>query len=243
MNSALVPALMTPVVSAAVDREPTPPPTDDASFGNYDPDVLGVPYAGQTRMQLTLCSGVAEVSVRVDPNATELLTVHTDGTSARLRVSPNEVRVVLPRNFASWLRTAFSGAHPTVELVLHPAVVWTLSVRGGLARFHGDLVAGKLAGIDVSGGMSDATFELPVPTSPVPVRVSGGVSELTLRRPSRTGVSLVINGGVSVLHLDEQEFGAIGGVSRLVSGATDGNTPRYAIEIRGGASDVCVTAH
>jgi hypothetical protein len=91
--------------------------------------------------------------------------------------------------------------------------------------------------------MSHAHFDLPTPTSPVPVRVAGGVSELSLRRPAETGVSLAIRGGVSTLHLDDQEFGSIGGGSRLVSGAVHGDTPRYAVEISGGASGVCVTGH
>jgi hypothetical protein len=194
-------------------------------------------------MQLTILSGAADARVRIDPTATELISITTDGIEARLRITPTELRVSWPKTFSSWLRSALSGVHHDIEIVLHPAVEWSLSVRGGLSRFDADLAAGKLARIDISGGMSDARFNLPVPTSPVPVRVSGGVSQFNLRRPAQTGVSLEISGGVSTLHLDDQQFGSIGSGSRLVSGVVHGDTPRYSVEINGGASGVCVTGH
>ncbi len=216
-----------------------------AEFGvrSDDPGHHSVPYRGQTRMLLTILSGTANARVRIDPDATELISIIADGVETRLRVSPTELRLSWPKALGTWLRAAFVGAHPDIEIVLHPAVEWSLAVRGGLSRFSADLAAGKLTGIDVQGGVSHAHFELPTPTSPVAVRVAGGVSELSLRRPAETGVSLAIRGGVSTLHLDEQQFGSIGGGSRLVSGAVHGATPRYAVEISGGASGVCVTGY
>lgn len=209
-----------------------------------DPDVVSVPYAGQTRMQLTILSGMGEARLRVDPNATELLTIRgAEGLPTRVRVSPQELRVSWPKSFGWWLRAALNGIVSDIEIVLHPAVEWSLAVRGGVSRLDADLSAGKLARLDVSGGMSDARFDLPAPTAAVPVRVGGGVSELSLRRPATAGVSLSISGGVSALHLDDQHFGSIGGGSRLVSGAVSSDAPRYAVEISGGASEVCVTGH
>lgn len=230
-----------PFTSAAPGSAST---ANSAQFGVHsnDPGHHSVPYEGQTRMQLTILSGTANARVRIDPDATELISITADGVETRLRVSPTEVRLWWPKTLGGWLRS-FLDACPDIEIVLHPDVEWSLSVRGGISRFSADLAAGKLAGIDVEGGMSHAHFELPAPTSPVPVRVAGGVNELSLRRPAETGVSLAISGGVSTLHLDEQQFGSIGGGSRLVSGAVHGDTPRYAVEINGGASGVCVTAH
>jgi hypothetical protein len=230
-----------PSFSANVHSAHSRENTRDFPFG--DPGHHSVPYAGQTRMQLTIASGVAEAHVRIDPNATELISVTAEGVETQLRVSPTEVRVSWPKTFATWLRSMLDGMYPAIEIVLHPAVEWSLAVRGGVSRFDANLAAGKLAGIEIRGGMSDAHFDLPAPTAPVPVRVFGGVSELRLRRPADTGVSLAISGGVSTLHLDEQQFGSIGGGSRLVSGAVHGDAPRYAVEIKGGASGVCVTSH
>lgn len=213
-----------------------------ANYDVHEPDHVSVPFAGQSRMQLSI-SGCANARVRIDRDATELVTVLSDGLPTRVRTTSTEVRLSWPMTFGSWLRTALSGGLRDIEIVLHPAVEWTLMVRGGLSHFEADLTAGKVARIDINGGLSNARFDLPAPTSPVPVHVTGGISELTLRRPVETAVSLAISGGVSMLHLDDQQFGSIGGGAHLVSGFAQGDAPRYALEVRGGASGVCVGAH
>jgi hypothetical protein len=193
-------------------------------------------------MQLAISAGRGDARIRIDPAATELMTIGgAEGVKARVRASATELRLSWPVTFGSWLRAAFTGQDRDVEIVLHPAVEWTLLIRGGLSRFDGDLSAGKLERIEVSGGISNARFDLPAPTSTVSVRVSGGVSELLLCRPAGVGVSLAISGGVSTLQLDDQLFHSLGGASRLVSGAVHGDTPRYSVEISGGASGLSVT--
>jgi hypothetical protein len=141
------------------------------------PDLPGptaVPYTGQTRMRLTVTSGLADARVRIDPDAVDLITVDSGlGMPAQLWASPSEVRVSWPTTIGSWLRTAFAGESHDVEIVLHPAVEWTLLVRGGLSRFQADLTAGKLAGFEISGGVSEARLDLPGPSGAVPGGASG----------------------------------------------------------------------
>jgi hypothetical protein len=55
-------------------------------------------------------------------------------------------------------------------------------------------------------------------------------------------VALTVGSGLSELRLDDQTFDAIGGSSRLLSGPTYGDAPRYAVEISGGASSLHVVA-
>jgi hypothetical protein len=201
---------------------------------------LTVPYTGQTRMRLTIASGLADARIHVDPDARDLIAiVHGEGLPPRLDVSSSELRLSCPSTLGSWLRAALVGEYRYVGVVLHPAVAWTLDVRGGLARFDADLVAGKLARLDISGGVSDAILDLPAPAGVTPIRIAGGVSNLGLRRPAAVGVAVTVDGGVSDLRLDEQRFGAIGGGARLASGAID-DASRYALEIRGGASGLLV---
>jgi len=199
---------------------------------------LTVPYAGQTRMRLTITSGLANARFRIDPDATELVVIDCgERTPPRLRVSASELRVSWPwpTTIGAWLRAAIVGEHHDVEIVLHPAVEWSLQIRGGLSRFEADLASGHLAQLEISGGVSDARLDLPPPGAVVPIRISGGVNQLALRRPAATGVALAVSGGLCGLQLDEQGFGAIGGTASLSSGRVQGETPRYAIEISGGA--------
>jgi hypothetical protein len=193
-------------------------------------------------MRLTITSGMADARIRIDPDATALIAIDDDEElPPRLRASSSELRLSWPWSFESWLQTLLSGERQDVELVLHPAVEWTLEIRGGLARFEGDLAAGRLARLEISGGVSDVIFDLPAPTGIVPIRISGGASELALRRPAEAGVALAVGGGISDLRLDDQRFEAIGGSSRLAAGV-HGSAAHYALEIRGGASDLQVLA-
>ena len=204
-------------------------------------DMLTVPYAGQTRMQLTITSGMAGARVRIDPDATDLIAIdYGEGRPPHLRVSPSELRVSWPDTIGSWLRAALTGEYRDVEIVLHQAVEWTLQIRGGLSCFEAGLAAGKLARLEISGGISDARLDLPPPGAVVPIRISGGVADLALRRPAHTGVALAVSGGISDLRLDEQAFDAIGGSARLDTGIVHSDTPGYAVEISGGASSLHV---
>jgi hypothetical protein len=218
------------------DSQPshTPPDRDaDVELG-----VLTVPYVGQTRMRLTITSGLARARVRVDPAATELIAIDCGhGTVPGLRVSASELRVSWPwpTTVGAWLRAGFVGDHRNVEIVLHPEVEWSLQIRGGLSRFEADLTSGNLAQLEISGGVSETRLDLPPPGAVVPIRISGGVSALALRRPASTGVTLAVTGGLCGLDLDDQHFGAIGGGARLTSGRVQGDIPRYAVEISGGA--------
>ena len=207
--------------------------------GDLGLDGLTIPYAGQTRMRLTITSGMADARVRIDPEASDLIAIdHGEGTLPRLRVSASELRVSWRASIGSWLRAALAGEDRDIEIVLHPAVEWTLQIRGGLSRFEADLAAGKLARLEISGGVSDARLDLPPPGAVVPIRISGGVSDLALRRPADTGVALAVSGGISGLCLDDQGFDAIGGGARLATGAVHADAPGYAVEISGGASSL-----
>jgi hypothetical protein len=208
---------------------------------DFELDGLTVPYGGQNRMRLIITSGMAGAGVRIDPDATALIAIDWgEGTPPCLRVSASELRVSWPDTIGSWLRAALGGAYHDIEIVLHPAVEWTLQIRGGLSRVAADLASGKLARLEISGGVSDARVDLPQPQSVVPIRISGGVSDLALRRPADTGVALAVSGGISGLCLDDQGFDAIGGSARLATGHVHGDAPRYAVEISGGASSLHV---
>ena len=200
--------MTTPELSAS-----HPSLTEPYPDANPELDGLTVPYTGQTRMRLTITSGMADARVRIDPDANELIAIDcSEGTPPRLRVSASELRVSWPHaTIGSWLRAALAGESRDIAIVLHPAVEWTLQIRGGLARFEADLASGKLARLEISGGVSDARLDLPPPTAVVPIRISGGASDLALRRPADTGVALAVSGGISDLRIDDQSFDAIGG--------------------------------
>jgi hypothetical protein len=207
----------------------------------FESEELRVPYSGQTRMRLTLSSGLAHGRIVIDPAAQDLIAVQCgDGPPPRLRVVAGEIALSWRVSFGDWLLDAFRPSNHDVAIVLHPAVEWALAIRGGLAHFELDLSAGTVARIDIHGGCSGVQLELPLPKATVPIRIAGGVSQLIVQRPAETGVALATSGGIAALRLDEQHFGAIGGSARLETRNSAPGAPRYELQINGGAANLAI---
>jgi hypothetical protein len=222
---------------------------------DFDPEGGRVPYSGQRRMQLTIASGLAGARIVIDPAARDLLTIEPTSRS-RLRpyleLTNDELRLTWRTSLGGWLCGVLSAgdvftaglrvaaAPQELILVLHPAVAWTLLLRGGVANVECAFAAGSLDGVDIAGGCSQLRLDLPAPTTSVPIRISGGASGLGLRRPAAAGVALAVEGGIAGLRLDDRRFAAIGGAAQLETRVLDEGAPRYELAIRGGACDLAV---
>lgn len=213
-----------------------------------EPDGARVPYGGQRRMRLTLSAGLANARVVIDPEARDLLAIeHGFGPRPQIRQAGDELAVTWRRAFGDWLllfgdwtRDLFTSGPGEVAIVLHPAVAWTIEIKGGLSQVALDLSAGALAQLDIDGGCNQVLLDLPAPTLAVPIRVSGGAFKLGIRRPAETAVALCIGGGVAKLRLDDWSFEAIGGVADLTTGKLPPDAPIYQLTIDGGACDLSI---
>jgi hypothetical protein len=139
-------------------------------------------------MRLSVAPGLASSRLRVDPSADALVTIHSGAEAPELSMAGSEVRLAWPApSFADLWRRLFHGHPGEVEIVLHPAVAWELVVHGGLASFDGDLRAGSLTRIEVSGGCSLVEIQLPTPEETVRIGALRGSREWRrLERRSRT---------------------------------------------------------
>lgn len=223
-------------------HETTPAhPYRSAESFTDDQDRLRVPYSGHSRMRLALSSGLAHARVVIDPAARDLIAIQCGGgRQPWLSVGTGEIELSWRGSFGDWFLGVLRPRTSDVAIVLHPAVEWTLAIRGGLAHCELDLSAGTVARVDVNGGCSDVRFELPSPATAVPVRIAGGVSELVVLRPADAGVALAVSGGIAALRLDDQQFDAIGGSARLETRTVVPGAPRYELQISGGASHLAI---
>jgi hypothetical protein len=205
-----------------------------------DGNELRVPYSGQPRMRLALSSGLSHGLIVIDPAAQDLIAIQCgDGPQPWLRVVAGEIALTWRApSFGDWLRDALRPGNRDVTIVLHPAVEWTLAIRGGLAHTELDLSAGTVARIDINGGCSTVRCELPVPRTAVPIRIAGGACRLVVQRPAEIAVALAASGGMAALRLDDQWFDAIGGRAQLETRNTVPGAPRYELQINGGAVDL-----
>jgi hypothetical protein len=199
-----------------------------------EPATPGSGAKATTPYRLVFPHGVANLTIRVDPSMPAEYHGAFYGPKPRLTQLEGVVTVDYPQfNPFIWGRTS-------ADIALSPAVAWGIEIRDGVSHLTGDLQDLVLAAIDVRGGVNRAELRLPQPTGTVPIRVSGGVSHLTLHRPARVPARVHIGGGASKLRLDTQYLGAIGGPVRLETPDYPSVADRYEVTIGGGASAVTI---
>jgi hypothetical protein len=126
-------------------------------------------------------------------------------------------------------------------VALSTEVAWALSIRG-VVYLDADLRDLRIERIDLARGASHLEIRLPRPSGIVPVRVSAGVTHMTVGYPAGTAARLRVGRGVAHLRFEEQEFGAVGGALRLESPDAGRTEDRYDIEISRGAAHVWIAA-
>jgi hypothetical protein len=127
-------------------------------------------------------------------------------------------------------------------VTLNAAIPWEIAIQGGASEITAELGRLDLASLVVKGGMSTIRVDLPVPSGVVPIRVNGGASEITVRRPAGVPAKVHLKGWASELVFDEQTFSNLGNDVRLHSPGYKGTTPGYDIEVASSVSTVTITA-
>ena len=189
--------------------------------------------------------------------------------TAKLRIVPRSADLVIRAGAASERRfsASFHGPEPTIrenedvvtvayprfraavrfrrsrgDIQLDPSVAWEIHVVGGVSKLAADLSEVLLRSLEITGGASEVEVVLPEPVGLVPVRIGGGASKVSFRRPANVSARVRIAGGVSKLTFDDERFGAVGGETWLASVGADDATERYDIEVNGGATNFSVTS-
>jgi DNA-binding MarR family transcriptional regulator len=206
------------------------------SGGGKGPAASSAPLDGVTAGRLEFTKGAAKVVLRGEPDLTDLYRATFEGPVPEITVSGGTVIVQQRRRFRP-----FDWRAQSADFSLAAAVPWDISLRGGMWKLVADLSALRLTSLEVGGGASDIEVTLPPAVGTVPVRVSGGASEVTLRRPKGTEARAEVNGGASQLDFDGQRLGAVGGRTVLASPGFADAADRYEIRFTGGASQVTVT--
>ncbi len=125
-------------------------------------------------------------------------------------------------------------------VALSCALPWRIAIQGGAAEAVADLGGLNLAGLEVKGGFNTIRLDLPTPTSLIPLRLSGGASEITVRRPVGVAVRVNFKGWADALAFDDQTFSVAGNISQLQSPGFDPTAPGFDIEITSYAKKVTI---
>ena len=221
-------------------------PSGEADAGGS----YAAPVGAVTIGRLVFLSGAPRISVRGDPTLTELYRAKFAGPVPRMRVRGGVVTVTYPRfGWFDW-RAQIAGqnieasAHwrkDTGEIALNCAIPWSIELRGGVSQWSADLRTVRLAAFELKGGASKFELILPKPTGVIPIRIGGGMSRVSIERPSGTAMSLSIHGGAGELVVDTEVYRSAGHLSIKTPGA-ESAADRYDIEVSGGASKMLILA-
>src|SRR5256714_8675224 len=183
-----------------------------------------------TPYRLVFPGGVANLTVRVDPSMTAAYQGEFYGPKPRVTEADGLVSI----DYSQF--NPFRWGRASADVRLNPSSSWAIEIRGGVSHWDSDLRNLELNGIEVRGGVNKADLQLPPPKGSSIVRISVGVSHLTLRRPAGVPARLLIGGGASKLELDAQYLGAVGGPGRPGNPPFSQPTARNHRQIGGGAS-------
>jgi hypothetical protein len=201
------------------------------------PTDFAAPLGSATSGRLEFARGASRVTLRVDGDLLDLARARFLGVVPMVLADDGRMTIEYPLVSPSeWLRPNRRAA----DVALNPSLPWDVVFSRGVSKLRADLAGLSLRSLEIGSGANDVELDLPEPQGVVPLRVKGGVSKVTLRRPAGVPVSLVIAGGASKIALDDQAWGSIGGETRLASLDADGKPDRYEIEIGGGASQLTI---
>jgi hypothetical protein len=204
--------------------------------GEKGPAESSAPLGDARAGCLELTKGAARLKLSGDRALTDLYRATFEGPVPEILVEGGRVTVQQRRRFRP-----FDWRSQSADFRLSTAVPWSISLRGGMWRLSADLSQLRVTSLEIAGGASDIDVALPKPEGTVPVRISGGASAVTLRRPKGVEARAEISGGTSQLTFDGQRLGAVGGRTVLTSDGFAEAVDRYEIRVTGGASRVTVT--
>ena len=165
----------------------------------------------------------------------ELYQAHFEGPVPSVAAKDGVVTIRYPRRLLG-----LGGQQREAEVALNIAIPWQIVIQGGASDVTAELGGLDLAGLEVKGGLSMIRLELPAPSGVVPIRISGGASEIIVRRPVGVAARAHLKGWVSTFVFDNQTFSDMGNNVWLQSSGFEPTAPYYDIEVSSSASMVTI---
>ena len=176
----------------------------------------------------------------------ERITLRTAGLGADLyRVSTPEAGTAVPRaeERDGRVRLRVDGAARAVDITLNAAVRWDLRVAGGAVSSTLDLGAGRVGGVDLSGGADRVVLTLPRPDGTLTVRMSGGVNLFDVRTAARTPVRVRVGSGAGRVTLNGQGHAGVPAGRSFTPAAWAGAADRIDVDAAAGMSALTVAPY
>ena len=185
--------------------------------------------------RLVVSSPVSRLTLRSDESMTELYQARFEGSLPEVKAKEGVVTIRYPQRL--WV---LGKEQRAAEITLSAAIPWQIVIQGGASEVNATLGGLDLSGLEVKGGLSSIYLDLPTPAAAVPVRLSGGASDITVRRPAGVAARAHLKGWVSTFVFDDQAFSDVGNNVWLQSSGFEPTAPHYDIEVASSASTITI---
>jgi uncharacterized membrane protein len=197
--------------------------------------VSSAPLKGAAGGRLRFPRGATWVTIKAGTAMPELFLASFTGPKPKVRVVGNDVDIE-SRGFGP-VNWRIRSAH----IALNPSIAWQFEVHGGTFRLNADLRGLQLTMVALEGGAIKVDLALPRPSGTVPIRIAGGASEVSVRRPSGVAVRVIAHGGFRKLQVDGKSIEATD-EKPIESPDYVGAVDRYDLELADGADRFVVAA-
>jgi hypothetical protein len=199
--------------------------------------LFSAPLAELSSARLVFPSGAFRLNVRAGDGKDTLYQARFEGPVPEVKAKDGVVTIRYPR------RMFVPNKEKTAaEVALNRAILWQIVIGGGASEMTAELGGLNLAALEIKGGLHRSHLDLPAPTDRVPIQISGGVSEVTVRRPAGVAARVHLKGWATEFVFDDQTFSAVGKDVRLQSPGFDPATAYYDIEVASSASQLTITS-
>jgi DNA-binding MarR family transcriptional regulator len=196
--------------------------------------IFSAPLEGLSRGQLVV-SSCARLTLRTSEGMTELYQARFEGAVPNVAAKDGVVTIRYPQRLLG-----LSGEQRQAVVTLSRAIPWQIVIQSGGLDITAKLAGLDLTSFEIKGGGSRIHLELPVPTGRVPIRISGGGSEIMVRRPAGVAVQAHLKGWGSACVFDDQT--RMGNDGWLQSFGFEPTAPYYDIEVVSSGGMVTITS-
>jgi hypothetical protein len=141
------------------------------------------------------------------------------------------------------VRLRLDGDARAVDITLSAAVRWDLRVAGGAVLSTIDLGAGRVGGVDLTGGASRIALTLPRPDGTLTVRMSGGVNLFDVRTAGRTPVRVRVGSGAGQVVLNGRAHAGVAAGRTFTPAAWGEAVDRIDVDAAAGMSSLTVAPY
>jgi hypothetical protein len=191
------------------------------------------PATQPQQARLLFAHGAHQVTLRGAPLA-ELYLAEFEAPEPQIQVQGSTVQFRYPR-------FSFLGRkHGTGTLSLNSTTSWHVELRGGAYECSFDLRELTLTGLGLFNGAYRLQLSLGQPRGLVPIRITSGAVDVTIRRPTGVAIQLHVPNGGTHMRLDERYESLASPELRWQTPGFDAASDGYLISVDGGASKLSV---